>query len=62
VKLTAIKALIRPGHARIRPTATEGHCGCARLCAVQRDEDQDHYLPSTCAVRHLLERTAASTH
>jgi hypothetical protein len=63
VKLTAIKALIRPGHARTRPAATEGHCGCARLCAVQRDndldQDLDHYLPPTCAVRHLLERTAA---
>jgi hypothetical protein len=60
VKLATIKGLIRLGHARGRPAATEGHCGCARLCAVQRDEDLDHYLPPTCAVRHLLERTAAA--
>jgi hypothetical protein len=60
VKIATIKALVRRGHARVRPTATEGHCACARVCAVQRDEDLDHYLPPTCAVRHLLERTAAS--
>jgi hypothetical protein len=59
VKITTIRALVRLGHARVRATATEGHCGCARLCAVQRDQDLDHYLPPTCAVRHLLERTAA---
>jgi hypothetical protein len=60
VKITAIKALVRLGHARVRPAATEGHCGCVRLCAVQRDEDLDHYLPATCAVRHLLERSATA--
>jgi hypothetical protein len=64
VKIATIKALVRRGHAQVRPAATEGHCGCARVCSVQRDhdldQDLDHYLPPTCAVRHLLERTAAS--
>jgi hypothetical protein len=60
VKIATIKALVRLGHAGVRPVATERHCGCARLCAVQRDEDLDNYLPQTCAVRHLLERTATT--
>jgi hypothetical protein len=58
MKIANIVAFARPGRARVRARASEGHCGCARLCAGQKDLRSGDHLPPTCAVRRLLDADA----